>query len=73
MGRLTNQSNDRNQCPTCHKYFNSTFAFDKHRIGEHGTKERRCMTEEEMKAKKMCLNVAGYWISKKSQQFKEAA
>ena len=71
--KLTIESNDRNQCPTCHKYFNSTYAFDKHRIGEHGTKGRRCMTEEEMLAKKMGLNAAGFWVGNLNNRFKEAA
>jgi len=66
MGRLTIRSGDRNQCPTCHKYFNSTSAFDKHRTGEMGTKERRCMPTKEMEAKKMCLNETGFWIRNKN-------
>jgi len=53
---------DRNQCQGCKAYFNSTFAFDKHRTGEHG-KDRCCLTEAEMLAKGMCKNAAGYWIS----------
>ena len=66
---LTMRSGDRNQCPTCHKHFNSTSAFDRHRTGKVGTKERRCMTTEEMEAKKMCLNAAGFWIRNKAAPF----
>ena len=51
----------RNQCPGCHVYFNSVFAFDMHRTGEHGV-NRRCMTEEEMLGIGMRLNKDGYWI-----------
>lgn len=55
-------SGDRNQCCGCHEYFNSTFAFDKHRTGEFG-KDRRCLTSDEMRAKGMSKNAAGFWIS----------
>jgi hypothetical protein len=53
---------DRNQCQGCKEYFNSSFAFDKHRAGEHG-KDRRCLTVDEMRAKGMDKNAAGFWIS----------
>jgi hypothetical protein len=52
----------RCQCIACDEYFNSTFAFDKHRIGEHG-KTRRCMTIDEMLAKGMEKNEALFWVS----------
>ncbi len=38
---------DRNQCAACGNYFNSTAAFDKHRVGEFG-KDRGCMGWFEM-------------------------
>lgn len=53
---------DRNQCPGCGEYFNSTFAFEKHRTGQHGV-DRRCLTPEEMRAKGMDMNAAGFWVS----------
>jgi hypothetical protein len=55
-------SGDRNQCPGCGEFFNSTFAFDKHRTGAFG-KDRRCLTAEEMQDKGMGRNAAGFWIS----------
>lgn len=55
-------SGDRNQCQGCKEYFNSTFAFDKHRTGEHG-KDRRCRTAGEMRDAGMDKNAAGFWIS----------
>lgn len=61
---------DRNQCPGCNRYFNSTGAFQKHRTGEYG-KDRRCMTEEEMIAKGMSINSDGFWIGSKMQGWKE--
>jgi hypothetical protein len=53
---------DRNQCGGCGEFFNSSFAFDKHRTGEFG-KNRRCITPDEMTAKGMSKNAAGFWIS----------
>ena len=59
-----NLSGQRNQCRGCDQYFNSNKAFDKHRVGKvgHG---RRCRTTEEMMAKGMSLNKAGFWITEK--------
>jgi hypothetical protein len=51
---------DRNQCSGCSKLFNSTHAFEKHRTGEHGI-YRRCMTTDEMQARKMVLGADGFW------------
>ncbi len=53
---------DRNQCPTCRLYFNSTYAFDKHRTGTFGV-GRRCLTVPEMEARGMAVNNAGFWAS----------
>ena len=55
-------SGDRNQCPGCSELFNSSAAFDKHRTGVFGV-DRRCMTAEEMYARKMAKNDAGYWVT----------
>lgn len=54
---------DRNQCPSCGEYFNSTKAFEKHRTGDFGI-DRRCMTREEMLAKGMAISGSGYWVTK---------
>jgi hypothetical protein len=53
---------DRNQCQACKKYFNSTFAFDKHRTGDFEV-SRRCKTRDEMERMGMSINSAGFWIS----------
>lgn len=53
---------DRNQCQGCKEYFNSTYAFDKHRTGTHG-KDRRCLTPDEMTQKGMSKNPDGFWIT----------
>src|SRR5262245_60812392 len=66
---------DHNQCPACGEYFNSTHAFDKHRIGAYG-KDRRCMTIEEMTAAGMGkrFDRAGldWWVKKDPSGFKHA-
>jgi uncharacterized C2H2 Zn-finger protein len=58
---------DRNECPGCGELFNSTSAFDRHRLGKHGIKEgperRRCMSIEEIVARGMSKNAAGFWIT----------
>lgn len=51
----------RNQCGACRQYFNSNTAFEKHRTGKYGV-DRRCLNDEEMLAKKMFKNSAGYWV-----------
>lgn len=51
---------DRNQCAGCGAFFNSTHAFDKHRVGEHGI-DRRCLTADEMHGKGMVLRDDGFW------------
>jgi len=53
----------RCQCRACDEYFNSTFAFDKHRIGK--PENRQCMTQDAMLAKGMSTNEAGFWVSSK--------
>lgn len=55
-------SGDRNQCQGCKSYFNSTFAFDKHRRGEHGL-DRKCLSIDDMRGKGMSTNAAGFWIT----------
>ena len=59
---------DRNQCQACKQYFNSTFAFDKHRRGDFQV-ERKCLTPEEMLKKKMSLNAKGFWITAQRLNF----
>jgi hypothetical protein len=61
---------DRNQRPGCSKYFNSTFAFDKHRTGRFG-KDRRCMTTEEMTEAGMDVRQDGFWISERRPEVDE--
>ena len=62
-------SGDRNQCRMCGEAFNSTTAFDKHRVGEFGV-DRRCRTAVEMREIGMVLrdngarqgSRQGFWV-----------
>jgi hypothetical protein len=62
QGAIMQLRGDRNQCQACKGYFNSTFAFDKHRTGDFGL-SRRCKTGDEMRRAGMSVNSAGFWIS----------
>ena len=53
---------DKNQCQGCREYFNSMYAFDKHRVGKHGV-DRKCLTTYEMTELGMFVNVQGFWVS----------
>ncbi len=55
---------DRCQCTVCGLYFNSDYAFCKHRVGLHMPMERRCLSPDEMRVKGMCL-VGHFWVSKR--------
>ena len=74
-------SGDRNQCQGCKAYFNSTAAFDKHRVGTFGAPigdgtymahTRRCRTPEEMAAAGMSKNAADFWITAANPMFSKA-
>jgi hypothetical protein len=56
---------DHCQCPTCGDSFNSTYAFDKHRVGPytHDLETRRCLSPDEMRVAGMTKNAAGWWIA----------
>ena len=64
---------DRNQCAGCGEFFNSTFAFDKHRIGSHGVHEgserRRCMSPAEMLESGMLKNRDDFWVGNPWQEY----
>jgi hypothetical protein len=52
---------DKCQCPTCKEYFNSTYAFDKHRTGKWG--ERRCLSLADMQSAGWSVSPSGHWLS----------
>ena len=66
---------DRNQCMVCKEYFNSTYAFDKHRTGQYGNFGsnfgrnfgRRCFSPEEMVKMGMEKNSDGFWVTSRSK------
>lgn len=51
---------DKNQCPNCNLFFNSTTAFDKHRTGPFNA--RQCLTKDQMTLKGMEVNSKGFWV-----------
>ena len=51
----------RCQCRACDEYFNSTFAFEKHRTGKPDS--RSCLTSNQMSDKGMVKNEALFWVS----------
>ena len=61
-------SGDRCLCRSCGCYFNSTAAFDKHRVGEHRV-GRFCRNEADMESLGMRKNKHGYWISRPNPKF----
>lgn len=54
---------DRCLCRACGEHFNSTYAFNRHRVGSYAPLGRRCRTVEEMLALGMLQNEAGWWIT----------
>jgi hypothetical protein len=52
---------DISGCTICGEVFNSTFAFEHHRVGPYT--DRRCLSEEEMTELGMCKNSHGRWIT----------
>lgn len=59
---------DLNQCAGCGEYFNSTFAFDKHRVGEHQNNKRTCLTRMGMEAIGMFEGEDGFWRGKRMDE-----
>lgn len=58
-GRLTGS---RCLCRRCGEYFNSVYAFDRHRVWASPTVQR-CLTYEKMVGKGMSINASGFWIT----------
>jgi len=50
----------RCRCSGCGEYFNSVSVFDQHRTGD--ATMRRCLTVDDMMAKRWSVNAAGFWI-----------
>src|SRR5579863_20205 len=56
---------NRCRCTACGDYFNSIFAFDRHRVGNYSTRtSRRCLTVAELAARGWARNAAGFWITR---------
>lgn len=58
---------DRCECTGCGEFFNSVYAFDKHRVlvsDKDATDElRRCLTPAELLAKGWGKNKGGFWVT----------
>jgi hypothetical protein len=54
---------NRCQCSACGEYFNSSTAFDRHRVGSFQHRTRRCLSIPEMTARGFCKNPAGFWMT----------
>jgi hypothetical protein len=55
---------DRCRCSTCGELFNSTLAFDKHRVGQYGS-SRRCLYALGMTARGMSKLDDGFWVTRR--------
>ena len=54
---------DRCKCPSCGQLFNSTYAFDRHRVGRFES-ERHCLSTVDMTARGMTTTTDGFWVAK---------
>ena len=54
---------DHCRCGQCGEYFNSTFAFDMHRVGSYKKNTSRCLAPAEMRDMGMGVSNTGWWIS----------
>lgn len=55
-------SGSRCQCTVCDDYFGSERGFMRHRVGEMGTPQRRCLTPEELVHLQWVRDVRGFWL-----------
>ena len=53
----------RCQCSGCGEYFNHEYGFERHRVGKHRDRQRRCLSVAEMAAKNFSKNSGGFWIT----------
>lgn len=53
---------DHCRCSACGEYFNSTFAFDSHRLGNPDV--RRCLSVDEMRERGFSVNAKSLWVTK---------
>jgi hypothetical protein len=64
---------DRNECPTCGALFETSDAFDAHRVGKfaEGSKPntRRCLTTTEMHEVGFRANKAGFLLSEVEHKY----
>jgi hypothetical protein len=63
---MTRLTDSRCLCRSCNQRFNSTYAFDRHRVGAYPS-QRRCLAEDEMVGLGMTINSRGFWITEARQ------
>ncbi len=61
-------TNTRCQCTGCGGFFNSVYAFDRHRRWDASRTVRKCLSPGEMLDIGMAKNAAGYWVGAKQVQ-----
>lgn len=52
----------RCQCMVCGDYFGSERGFDRHRVGEIGAPDRRCLAATELAASGWVRDRRGFWL-----------
>lgn len=64
------RDSDKCRCATCGLYFNSTHAFDRHRVLDSADARRfkdyarrRCLSGIEMRERGMTTSATGHWIT----------
>lgn len=74
MGDGLKLTGDRCRCMACGLPFNSTTAFEKHRVGEYRpVLDRRCLSVTEMQELGMSTNTAGFWITRAFESFERVS
>lgn len=56
------------RCRECNQVFAGIVAFDAHRTGSFTRKQRRCLTQDEMKARGLTRNEKGWWTTLAQEQ-----
>lgn len=51
------------ECRGCGQIFSGELGFNKHRVGSHSKRERRCLTVDEMLDKGLTRNDKGLWTT----------
>lgn len=58
----------RCQCGACSALFGGTRLFERHRVGAYVPDQRRCLSQDEMRARGWSKNRDGFWIEKEADE-----